>query len=83
MAQSKISISGDEELLAEVKAAADEEAESVSGWLIDAATAKLRNRALGLAVGHALTEHDVALDDALTAYETARRSSRLTGTPIP
>ena len=83
MPQSKISISGDEELLAEIKAAADEETESVSGWLIDAATAKLRNRALGLAVNHALTEHGVTLDDALTAYEAARRSSRLTSPATP
>jgi hypothetical protein len=79
--QAQISVSGDEELLADVKAAADEDAESVSAWLIDAAAAKLRNRALRLAVEHALAEHGATADDALAAYESARRAARLSGTP--
>jgi hypothetical protein len=79
MPQSKISFSGDEDILAEVKAAARDDDESVSAWLIDAATAKLRNRALGFAINEAFAEHHLGRDEALAAYDAARRSAVVTG----
>jgi hypothetical protein len=80
MGQPKLSISADDAIVAEVKAAASEDSESVSAWIIDAARAKLRNRALGLAVADALTEHGILPEEALSAYDAARRSAMVTGT---
>ena len=81
MAQSKLSISADDATVAEIKAAADDDAESVSAWVIDAAKAKLRNRALRLAVNDSLIESGLSREDAIAAYEAARASSIFVGVP--
>ncbi|MFT3854342.1 MAG: hypothetical protein QM733_16620 [Ilumatobacteraceae bacterium] len=79
MTQPKLSISADDVTVAEIKAAADDESESVSAWMVDAARAKLRNRALRLAVSESLVETGLSIDDAREAYAAARRSSTLAG----
>lgn len=75
MTQPKLSISADDTTVAEIKAAADDESESVSAWMVDAARAKLRNRALRLAVSESLVETELSADEVRAAYATARRSS--------
>jgi hypothetical protein len=81
MAQPKLSISADEHTVAEIKAAAEDEANSISAWMIDAAQAKLRNRALRVALNEALSESQLTLEQVRTAYERARESSILVNWP--
>ena len=47
--------------------------------MLDAARAKLRNRALRSAVDAALTDHNLTRAEALAAYEHARNDSTFTG----
>lgn len=47
--------------------------------MLDAARAKLRNRALRLAVDLALTDHNSTRAEALAAYEDVRNDSTFTG----
>lgn len=79
MTQPKLSISADDTIVQEIKAAAIDESETVSAWMLDAARAKLRNRALRLAVDAALTDHNLTRAEALAAYEDARNDSTFTG----
>jgi hypothetical protein len=52
MSADRITISLDGELGRAVREAADREGKSVSGWLSEAATRRLRNELLGVALGH-------------------------------
>ena len=79
MKQPKLSISADDTIVQEIKAAANDESETVSAWMLDAARAKLRNRALRLSVDAALTDHNLTRAEALAAYEDARNDSTFTG----
>ena len=79
MTQPKLSISADDTIVQEIKAAANDESETVSAWMLDAARAKLRNRALRLAVDAALNDHNLTRAEALAAYEDARNDSTFTG----
>ena len=79
MTQPKLSISADDTIVQEIKAAANDESETVSAWMLDAARAKLRNRALRLAVDLALTDHNSTRAEALAAYEDVRNDSTFTG----
>lgn len=56
MAVTKLSISVEEDLARVVRAAADDDGVSVSAWLTDAASDRIRNRLLGEAITAALEE---------------------------
>ncbi len=74
MPVTKLSVSVEEDLAEVVRAAAADEGVTISAWLADAASHRIRNRFLGEAVAKALKEHDSLDEDALQALAAQARS---------
>ena len=75
MTVEKLSISFDERLAAEVRAACEHDDASLSAWLAEAARQRLRNVALGAALDDIIAELGYSeaelLDEARRAHEEA------------
>jgi hypothetical protein len=65
MTADRITISLHGELGRAVRAAAEREGKSVSGWLSEAATDRLRNELLGTALGHWVAERGAPTDEEM------------------
>jgi hypothetical protein len=82
----KLSISFDRGLAASVKRAAQREGESVSSWLADAATVKVRQRNLREALDAFVQDHGALAETEIDRLvRAARRESRVSnaGPPRP
>ena len=79
MSVAKWSLSVDEELAEQVRAAADEAGESLSGWEAEAAERRLRLDAMAAALADYEAEHGVIDDERVAA---ARERLRLTHSQV-
>jgi hypothetical protein len=71
----KLSVSFDPELAEAVKQAAEEEDETVSAWLAEAARQRVRNLLLGKFVAEMMEEHGWTEADLEAAAKEARANS--------
>jgi hypothetical protein len=75
MAVEKFSISFDPELLAMVRDAADDDDETLSAWMAEAARRRIRHVALGHAVDALLADAGLTEEEALAAAAEARANA--------
>jgi len=81
MAVTKLSVSIEEDLAQVVRAAAADEGVSVSAWLTDAASDRIRNRLLGEAITAALDECPDLDEGTLQAIAQQARADAIVTSP--
>lgn len=75
MSVEKFSVSFDPELGRAIREAADDDDETVSAWLAEAARARLRTLVLGQALDAVLADLGLSEDEVLEAARLARRTA--------
>jgi hypothetical protein len=83
VAVAKLSVSFDPELAEAVKQAAEDEDESVSAWLAEAARQRVKNLLLGKFVAEMMEEHGWTEADLEAAAQEARARSFWVGPSAP
>lgn len=81
MPVTKLSVSVEEDLARVVRAAAADEGVSVSAWLADAASHRIRNRFLGEAITAALSERPDLDEHALQELARQARANAIVTSP--